>query len=316
MTARPGDHDDPPIRASSKNIKAAENLQEALIEFLAKQLPGKQAEAESKVLVVTSSPKHEQNVLKLQTVDDPTNPLSGLCPCRCSPRAGTSSTSFRFTRTRRGRSTPSCSSLRSSAAGCADPAASNQSRACSSSTTKVGAGGGGTRRRGARPGDDHRAAAKRRSSIQHFDLHELTYNDVPTGIQAKQVGKPREIKNLNLRPQRDAPESTEFSSVSDAQQKIVLTTLVRETYYPLAEVVADVRQRMLLHDTLTRGNLAKAYPKKRVEALIRDALKRLKVKGTAVSQENRQLIMSAFGSLRQKTTAPAPSGRRSRPGSR
>jgi hypothetical protein len=58
---------------------------------------------------------------------------------------------------------------------------------------------------------------------------------------------------------------------------------------------------MLLHDKLTGGDLAEAYPKKRVQELIRDALKRLKLKGTAVSQENRQLIMSAFGSLRQRT---------------
>ena len=124
---------------------------------------------------------------------------------------------------------------------------------------------------------------------------------VPTGIKAKEVEKPRDIKTLNLRPQRDAPETTEFVSVSDSEQRVVLTTLVRERYYPLAEVVADVRARMLLHDKLTGGDLAKAYPKARVEQLIRDALKRLKLKGTAVSQENRQLIMSAFGSLRQKT---------------
>jgi type III restriction enzyme len=124
---------------------------------------------------------------------------------------------------------------------------------------------------------------------------------VPTGIEAKIVEGPRDIKKLNLRPQRDAPESTEFVSVSDAEQRVVLTTLVRETYYPMAEVVADVRQRMLLHDRLTGGDLAKAYPKRRVEQLIREALKRLKLKGTAVSQENRQLIMSAFGSLRQRT---------------
>jgi type III restriction enzyme len=135
---------------------------------------------------------------------------------------------------------------------------------------------------------------------KHFELHRLTYKEVPTGIEAKEVEKPRDIKKLNLRPQRDAPESTEFVSVSDSEQKVVLTTLVRETYYPMAEVVADVRQRMLLHDKLTGGDLAAAYPKKRVEALIRDALKRLKLKGTAISQENRQLIMSAFGSLRQK----------------
>jgi type III restriction enzyme len=139
-------------------------------------------------------------------------------------------------------------------------------------------------------------------SIEHFDLHTLTFKEVPTGIEAKAVEKPRDIRKLNLRPQRDVPESTEFVSVSDADEKVVLTTLVRETYYPLADVVADVRQRMLMHDQLTAGNLAQAYPKKQVERVVRAALKRLNAKGTAISQENRQLIMSAFGSLRQKRT--------------
>ena len=108
--------------------------------------------------------------------------------------------------------------------------------------------------------------------------------------------------NINLRPQRDAPENTEFVSVSDARRKVVLTTLVEETYYPISAVVADVRKRMAVHDRGTGGDLREAYPKKRVEKLISDALRRLNIKGTAVSQENRQLIMSAFGSLRQKQT--------------
>jgi type III restriction enzyme len=82
----------------------------------------------------------------------------------------------------------------------------------------------------------------------------------------------------------------------------VLTTLVEETYYPISTIVADVRKRMAVHDQVTGGNLQKAYPKKRVEKLISDALRRLSIKGTSVSQENRQLILSAFGSLRQKQT--------------
>jgi type III restriction enzyme len=61
--------------AVTKNIKAAEDLSEALIEFLAEQLAGGRGEAESKVLVVTSSSRHERNILRLATVDDPTNPV-------------------------------------------------------------------------------------------------------------------------------------------------------------------------------------------------------------------------------------------------
>ena len=64
--------------------------------------------------------------------------------------------------------------------------------------------------------------------VEHFD-HRLTDKEVPTGTGAEEVEKPRDIKNLTLRPQRDAEKTTEFVSVSDSEQKVVLTTLVRET---------------------------------------------------------------------------------------
>jgi type III restriction enzyme len=59
---------------------------------------------------------------------------------------------------------------------------------------------------------------------------------------------------------------------------------------------------MKVHDHVTGGDLMKQYSKARIEQLIRDALKRLSIKDTKISQENRQLILSAFGSLRQRTT--------------
>lgn len=289
--------------AVTKNIKAAEDLREALVDFLAKHLPGKRDEAEGKVLVVTSSPKHEKNVLKLPTVDDPANPVEWIVSVSMLTEGWDVKNVFQIY--------------------------PHEKRAFNSKLLVAQVLGRGLRRPEgikAEPRvyvfnhqkwapeveelvaevlDQETTIAQRPSDgrpAKHFDLHRLTYKEVPTGIEAKAVEKPRDIKKLNLRPQRDAPESTEFVSVSDSEQKVVLTTLVRETYYPMTDVVADVRRRMLMHDKLTGGDLAKAYPKKRVETLIRDALKRLKLKGTAISQENRQLIMSAFGSLRQKTS--------------
>jgi type III restriction enzyme len=289
--------------AVTKNIKAAEDLRDALVEFLAEQLAGGRGEAESKVLVVTSSPKHEKNILKLATIDDPINPVEWVVSVAMLSEGWDVKNVFQIY--------------------------PHEKRAFNSKLLVAQVLGRGLRRPEgikAEPRvfvfnhqkwahevedlvaevlDQETTIAQRPSGgrpTKHFDLHRLTYKEVPTGIEAKEVEKPRDIRKLNLRPQRDAPESTEFVSVSDSEQRVLLTTLVRETYYPMGEVVADVRQRMLLHDKLTGGSLAEAYPKKRVQQLIRDALKRLKLKGTAVSQENRQLIMSAFGSLRQRTT--------------
>ncbi len=289
--------------AVTKNIKAAEELKDALVAFLARQLPGKHTEAEGKVLLVTSSPKHAKNVLRLASIDDSANPAEWIVSVSMLTEGWDVKNVFQIY--------------------------PHEKRAFNSKLLVAQVLGRGLRRPEgieAEPRvyvfnhqrwapevedlvaevlDQETTIAQRPSegrSVRHFDLHCLTYKDVPTGIEAKAVERPRDIRNLNLRPQRDAPESTEFVSVSDSEQRVVLTTLVRETYYPLSVVVADVRKRMLIHDKETGGDLAKAYPKKRVEALVRDALKRLKLRGTSISQENRQLIMSAFGSLRQRTS--------------
>jgi type III restriction enzyme len=290
--------------AVTRDIKTAERVAEDLRSFLASRLKGKRAEAEKKVLVVTSSLKHEKNVLQLKTVDQPTNPVEWIVSVSMLSEGWDVKNVFQIY--------------------------PHEKRAFNSKLLIAQVLGRGLRRPEgidseprvyvfnhqkwsadveelvAEVLDQETTVAQRPTDgrqVKHFELHRLTYKDVPTGIEAKEVEKPKEMNYINrLRPQRDAPEETEFVSVSDTERKVVLTTLVEETYYPLSEVVEDVRQRMLMHDKLTGGTLAKAYPKKRVEKVIRDSLKRLKIKGTMVSQENRQLIMSAFGSLRQKRT--------------
>jgi type III restriction enzyme len=289
--------------AVTKNIKAAEQLAEDLVTFLSKRVKGKRPEAEERVLLVTSSPKHEKNVLKLETVDARTSPVEWIVSVSMLSEGWDVKNVFQIY--------------------------PHEKRAFNSKLLISQVLGRGLRRPDgiqAEPRvyvfnhqkwsadveelvaevlDQETTIAQRATDerpVGHFELHCLKYKDVPTGIRPKTVEKPKDITNINLRPQRDAAEDTEFVSVSDSKRKVVLTTLVEETYYPISAVVSDVRRRMMVHDQVTGGDLRKAYPKKRVEQLIRDALKRLNIKGTAVSQENRQLILSAFGSLRQKQT--------------
>ncbi len=289
--------------AVTKNIKAAEQLTADLVSFLSKRLKGKRAEAEERVLLVTSSPKHEKNVLKLETVDKKASPVEWIVSVSMLSEGWDVKNVFQIY--------------------------PHEKRAFNSKLLISQVLGRGLRRPDgiqAEPRvyvfnhqkwsadveelvaevlDQETTIAQRPAegrAAEHFELHRLKYKDVPTGIRPKNVEKPKDITNINLRPQRDAPEDTEFVSVSDAKRKVVLTTLVEETYYPISAVVADVRKRMMVHDQVTGGDLRTEYHKKRVEQLIREALKRLNIKGTAVSQENRQLILSAFGSLRQKQT--------------
>jgi type III restriction enzyme len=289
--------------AVTRNIKSAEQLADSLVHFLAGRLKGKRREAEDRVLVVTSSPKHESNVLKLETVDVNSNPVEWIVSVSMLSEGWDVKNVFQiYPHEKRAFNSKLLISqvlgrgLRRPADLKAEPRVYvfNHQKWSADVEELV-----------AEVLDQETTIAQRPTelrAVEHFDLHTVKYKDVPTGIEPRDVEKPKDITNINLRPQRDAAENTEFVSVSDSKRKVVLTTLVEETYYPIAAVVADVRKRMIAHDRVTGGDLHKVYSKKRVEALITDALNRLNINGKSVSQENRQLILSAFGSLRQKQT--------------
>ncbi len=136
----------------------------------------------------------------------------------------------------------------------------------------------------------------------HFDVHLIEYATKPTEIEQEELEKPKLVQKLNLHSQVDAKEDTTFVSSIDAKRSTVLTTEVVNQRYPLDDVVEDVRKHLLDYDKRTGGGLAKAYPRAKVEKLISEALTRLGETKPEVTQENRQLILSAFGSMRQKRT--------------
>lgn len=165
---------------------------------------------------------------------------------------------------------------------------------------EVGAGDRGARRRGPRRGDHDLPAARRKEPRRPLRAGSARLRGRAhrhRGHRRRGAGRHREDQPEAA---SDHDETTVFVSATDAAKVDRLTTRVVDRRYPVAEVVADVRRRMLDHDKATDGTLAATYPKKRVEELIVGALKRLKLEGE-VSQENRQLILSAFGSLRKRT---------------
>lgn len=291
--------------AVAQNIKQAEALAANLIEFLTERLKGGRAEAKSKVLIVTSSPDHVRNLVKLKAVDASDSPVEWIVSVAMLSEGWDVQNVFQIY--------------------------PHEKRAFNSKLLISQVLGRGLRRPPGLPGqgtvyvfnhekwgpeigelvaevlDVETTIAQRptdKRPAHHFELHTVDYEQVPTGVKAKEVEKPGKITKIDLRPQRDHDEHTEFRSATDATRTAVLTTRVVEKRYPLAEVVKDVRARLLEHDKQTGGDLAKQYPKATVEKLVRDGLKRLKLSGEEVTQENRQLILSAFGSRRQKRTRP------------
>lgn len=289
--------------AVTQNIRAAEALQEELVDFLGKELEGGRKHAEARVLTVTSSPKHEKNLLALQTVDEGTNPVEWIVSVAMLSEGWDVKNVFQiYPHEKRAFNSKLLIAqvlgrgLRRPAGLKAEPRVFvfNHDR-----------WGGEVEDLVAEVLDQETTIAQRptdKRPVKHFDLHLLDFTEIPTGIEAKEVEKPKEIQKLSLRPQGDAEESVEWASVTDSAKRLTTVTLVKSTYFPLSTVVAEVRQRMKTHDEVTGGDLMKQYPKARIERLIREALKRLSIADLNISQENRQLILSAFGSLRQKTT--------------
>lgn len=289
--------------AVAANIKAAEALEAELIDFLGRELKGGRKQAEARVLTVTSAPKHEKNLLALETVDEDSNPVEWIVSVAMLSEGWDVKNVFQIYPHEKRAFNSKLLIAQVLGRGLRRPEGLNaEPRVFVFNHDKWG---GEVEDLVAEVLDQETTVAQRptdKRPVEHFDLHLLEFSEVPTGIEAKEVEKPKEIQKLNLRPQGDAEESVEWASVTDAAKRLTTVTLVKSTYYPLSAVVAEVRQRMKVHDHVTGGDLMKQYSKARIERLIRDALKRLSIKDTKISQENRQLILSAFGSLRQKTT--------------
>jgi len=291
--------------AVTSSIKEADALAEKLVAFLATRVKGKRATAERQVLVVTSDRKHAKNVRRLPTVDSPNSPVEWIVSVAMLSEGWDVKNVFQIY--------------------------PHERKAFNSKLLIAQVLGRGLRRPDGVSGtptvyvfnhqkwgpeveelvtevlDQETTLSQRpaaRKQAPHFELHNLTYTEVPTGIAAQEVKQPKQIRKLSLLPQTSADEDTVFVAATDTTRTEVLTTQIVQRVLPADAVISDVRQRLLAHDKQTEGDLAKAYPKKKVAKLVKDAYKRLGLDGTEVSEENRQRILSAFGSLRQKTVRP------------
>lgn len=290
--------------AVTKDIAAAERLAEDLVAFLSSQKGISPKKAAESVLTVTSADRHKKNVLSLRTVDDDHDPVEWIVSVSMLTEGWDVKNVFQVY--------------------------PHEQRAFNSKLLISQVLGRGLRipdgyrgqpavfvfnhQRWGQRIDDYVAEVLDQEStiaqrpvtdraVQHFDLHHLDYESVPVAQhEAKDIEAPRQITQLTLRPQLDASEETRFVSATDVTRSEILTTRVVERRYPIDEVVDDVRARLLDHDARTGGSLAPEYPKNRIRELIVRALQALNLDGTEVSQENRQLILSSFGSLRQRRT--------------
>jgi type III restriction enzyme len=289
--------------AVTKDITAAQDLHDALVAFLGERVPGSRAEAESRVLIVSSAERHSANLRKLRTVDRADDPTEWIVSVAMLSEGWDVKNVFQIY--------------------------PHEKKAFNSKLLIAQVLGRGLRLPSLAPGapapvvrvfnhekwgpeveslvheviDRETEISQRpvaRKAAPHFVLHTLVYDTVPTGIESKPVQAPRKLERIRLHAQGDAPEETTFRSGLTSRVEVLTTRIVNKRY-PLNDVVEEVRRRLLDHDVRTGGTLAKRYPKTLVKQLIGDALRRLQAPPDEISQENRQIILSSFGSLRQTT---------------
>jgi type III restriction enzyme len=291
--------------AITESITAAEKLGGALVDFVAEQGNGGRVAAEAKVLVVTSDEKHEKNVLALKAVDSTSSPVEWIVSVSMLSEGWDVQNVFQIYPHEKRAFNSKLLISQVLGRGLRQPPSLNQQALVYVFNHEKW--GPEVEELVAEVLDVETTIAQhpaKRDAAPHFELHNLAFEEVPTGIKGQKVEKPAPIKQIDLAAQRDRRETTTFVSATDKTRTDVLTTQVVEKRYPVAEVVKEVRARLLQHDQETNGSLAKDYPKKRVENLVTGGLKRLKDKSGQVTQENRQRILSAFGSRRQKMTKP------------
>lgn len=288
--------------AVTKDIKSAEKLALDLIAFLSRQPGMDHATAETRVLVVTSNHKHQANLLKLRTVDDPADPTEWIVSVSMLTEGWDVKNVFQIY--------------------------PHQKRAFDSKLLISQVLGRGLRRPdgiggtpvvhvfnhqrwGAEIDDfvaeilDQETVISQvpvdRETAPHFDLHQLITEELPQSVKVTELETNKRLDSLKLVQQIDVDKQTKFVSATNATRASVLTVRVTERLYDVEEVVADVREKLLAHDKRTDGNLAATYPKDRVRDMIVSALTAQGSDGTQVTQENRQRILNSFGGLRQRT---------------
>lgn len=288
----------------TRDIAACKRLTDDLIDFLAEQEGIPREEAEKKVLIVTSAQEHQANVRALADVDRPDNPVEWITSVSMLTEGWDVQNVFQIV--------------------------PHEERAFNSKLLIAQVLGRGLRipdaYRGERPVvtvfnhdawssrirhlvDEVMEVEKRlysypvaKSPDYHFTLHQLDYSKTQTVEEFEQVGEYDFSKGfVTLISQVPAMErETTYERAVDGGQR-TKKTLVRYRMYTVDEVAEQIHYRLASIDLETEGqtNYAGRYNLAWLKALIRESLRLVGEPEDRVSEENRQRLYAAFGTLQR-----------------
>jgi len=288
----------------TRDIAACKRLTEDLIDFLAEQEGIPREEAEKKVLIVTSAQEHQANVRALADVDRPDNPVEWITSVSMLTEGWDVQNVFQIV--------------------------PHEERAFNSKLLIAQVLGRGLRipdaYRGERPVvtvfnhdawssrirhlvDEVMEVEKRlysypvtKSPDYNFILHHLDYSKTQTVEEFEQVGEYDFGKGfITLISQVRAMErETTYERAVDGGQR-TKKTLVRYRMYTVDEVAEQIHYRLASIDLETEGqtNYAERYNLEWLKAVIHESLRRVGESEDWVSEENRQRLYAAFGTLQR-----------------
>ena len=296
----------------TRDIKSCEQVAEELKEFLTAWEKISPEQAEEKVLPVTSSSKHQPNVAKLKLVDQPSSKVEWIVSVSMLSEGWDVKNVFQIV--------------------------PHEERAFNSKLLIAQVLGRGLRRPEGWQGEDpmvtvfnHDAWSGRikhlvneileierrltsridPASKWNFELHHLKYDrDEDTSEYAKK-GEYRLLEQgfVDLPAQVEAEDVTiEFErAVSGDHAK--WKTEIRHHTLSAEDVAEQMFHRLKSIDDESRGaedpkdrtSYAKKFPLETCQAIVRESLSRAKITNGFVTEENRQKLLQALGTLRRKS---------------
>lgn len=150
-----------------------------------------------------------------------------------------------------------------------------------------------------------------KSSPYHFELHTLDYERVSQASESAKKGEyrllqkgyvdlPTQVENMDV--------AVEFERVLTSERTKYQTTVSYKTY-SVDEVADHMYQRLRAHDEESRSlpdpddhtNYSKKFPHERCVELIAESLRRAGIESGRITEETRQKILQALGTLNRRS---------------
>jgi type III restriction enzyme len=148
------------------------------------------------------------------------------------------------------------------------------------------------------------------NSPHNFDLHNLDYTRIEDTSEYAKKGEYRLLEEgfVDLPSQVEAEDVVVDYERAVTGEHVKFKTRIEHKSWTVDEVAEQMFQRLKsideeskdADDPKDRTHYAKKFPVEKCEAIVRESLKRAKIKGEKITDENRQKFLQALGTLRRK----------------